>query len=141
MDSCSQRHDCEHICVSTDDSYICKCEMGYILNADQKTCSRKHLLIDLEYHIDIFMSHVQKDMIASTFVKNNDESYICKCQVGYKLNAEQKTCSRFDTCDQGHDCQHTCETNGDSYICKCREGYLLNADQNTCSRKNLILTK
>ncbi|KAF3844604.1 hypothetical protein F7725_007767 [Dissostichus mawsoni] len=152
MDSCSQRHDCEQICVSTDDSYICKCEIGYILNADQKTCS--------------LMSHVQMDMIASTFVKTmmnrtsanvkwdtsfdtcdqghecqhtcetNGDSYICKCREGYLLNADQKTCSRLDTCTQGHDCQHICINNGSSYICKCQGGYVLNADQKTCSRSD-----
>ncbi|KAK1171773.1 matrilin-3a [Acipenser oxyrinchus oxyrinchus] len=34
-------HGCEHICVSTTDSYYCKCQDGYILNEDKKTCSRE----------------------------------------------------------------------------------------------------
>lgn len=42
-DTCVQGRDCQHICVTTDDSYICKCQMGYVLNRDQKTCSRKKL--------------------------------------------------------------------------------------------------
>ncbi|XP_028421862.1 matrilin-3-like isoform X2 [Perca flavescens] len=66
---------------------------------------------------------------------NNGNSYICKCQVGYVLNMDQKTCSRSNACAQGHDCQHICINNGDSYNCKCRVGYVLNADQKTCSQE------
>lgn len=40
---CAQRHDCQQICEKSDDSYICKCRYGYVLNADQKTCSSKTL--------------------------------------------------------------------------------------------------
>lgn len=40
-DACAQGHTCQHICINNGDSYNCKCQMGYVLNADQKTCSRK----------------------------------------------------------------------------------------------------
>lgn len=40
-DACDEEHDCEHICMANGDSYYCKCRTGYVLNADQKTCSRK----------------------------------------------------------------------------------------------------
>ncbi|KAK1795605.1 hypothetical protein P4O66_001100 [Electrophorus voltai] len=40
LDQCAMGHDCEHICVSSDGSYRCKCNMGYVLNEDKKTCSR-----------------------------------------------------------------------------------------------------
>lgn len=43
-DPCAHGHDCQHICKNSNDSYICKCEVGYVLNADQKTCSRKNFL-------------------------------------------------------------------------------------------------
>lgn len=42
-DPCTLGHDCQHICINSDDSYICKCREGYILNPDKKTCSRKNL--------------------------------------------------------------------------------------------------
>ncbi|XP_051265445.1 matrilin-3a isoform X5 [Dicentrarchus labrax] len=41
LDPCAMGHDCEHICVNTNASYYCKCRNGYILNADEKTCSLK----------------------------------------------------------------------------------------------------
>lgn len=41
VDVCAQGHDCQHTCVSSGASYVCQCRVGYVLNADQKTCSRK----------------------------------------------------------------------------------------------------
>lgn len=43
-DACSQGHDCQHICANNGYSYICKCRVGFVLNMDQKTCSRKKFL-------------------------------------------------------------------------------------------------
>lgn len=34
----SVNHGCEHVCVNTDDSYICKCHDGFLLREDGKTC-------------------------------------------------------------------------------------------------------
>lgn len=42
-DPCTLGHDCQHICVKSDDSYICRCREGYTLNPDKKTCSSKNL--------------------------------------------------------------------------------------------------
>lgn len=42
VDSCVQGHDCQHVCVTDGDSYLCRCHEGFVLNADQKTCTRKH---------------------------------------------------------------------------------------------------
>ncbi|KAL6486532.1 hypothetical protein MHYP_G00059240 [Metynnis hypsauchen] len=41
LDHCEMGHDCEHICVNSDGSYHCECRMGFVLNEDKKTCSRK----------------------------------------------------------------------------------------------------
>ncbi|XP_018117857.1 matrilin-3 [Xenopus laevis] len=82
VDVCSMgRHDCEHICVSTRDSYFCKCRDGYTLNPDKKTCSR----------IDICAlgRHGCEHICVSS-----DGSYTCKCRNGYTLNPDKKTCSQ-----------------------------------------------
>lgn len=39
MDACEIGHNCEHICVSTGNSYHCKCRTGFVLKDDKKTCS------------------------------------------------------------------------------------------------------
>ncbi|XP_041668862.1 matrilin-3-like [Cheilinus undulatus] len=127
LKGCAQRHDCQHTCVDNGDSYICKCHEGYVLNADQKTCSRLGLNGCAQRHD---CQHICVD---------NGNSYICKCNEGYVLNADLKTCSRSgaDACAQGHDCQHICVKSGSSFTCKCRVGYVLNMDRKTCSRSDV----
>ncbi|XP_014848240.1 PREDICTED: matrilin-3-like isoform X8 [Poecilia mexicana] len=120
LDPCDQGHNCQHICVNSGDSYICKCHPGYILNPDKKTCSRSDpCALGHDCH------HI---------CENSDASYVCKCRAGYVLNTDQKTCSRSDPCSQGHDCQHICVNSDASYMCKCEVGYVLNPDKKTCSR-------
>ncbi|XP_053191168.1 matrilin-3-like [Scomber japonicus] len=120
LDACARGHNCQHICVNSGDSYNCQCRAGYVLNPDQKTCSRSDPCANGHdcQHICI----------------NNDDSYICDCHEGYVLNPDMKTCSQTDACAMGHSCQHICVNNGNSYICKCQVGYVLNMDQKTCSR-------
>ncbi|XP_041826975.1 matrilin-3-like isoform X4 [Melanotaenia boesemani] len=163
LDACAQGHNCQHICVNSDNSYNCKCRPGYLLNLDKKTCSRsdacaqghdcQHICINSG---DSYICKCRKGYVLNADQKtcsrsdpcaqghdcqqicvNNGDSYICKCQAGYMLNADQKTCSSSDTCAQGHDCQHICVSTDDSYICKCQTGYVLNADQKTCSRLDI----
>uniref|UniRef100_A0A8C4RLX8 Matrilin 3a n=1 Tax=Erpetoichthys calabaricus TaxID=27687 RepID=A0A8C4RLX8_ERPCA len=44
FDPCAAgNHDCEQICVSTASSYYCRCQDGFVLNPDKKTCSSKML--------------------------------------------------------------------------------------------------
>ncbi|KAM6912169.1 uncharacterized protein FYW49_010672 [Xenentodon cancila] len=121
LDACAQGHSCQHICVSNGDSYSCKCGPGYVLNSDQRTCSRSDACSQGHdcQHICI----------------NDADSFTCKCRMGYLLNADKKTCSRSDACAQGHDCHHICVNSGTSYICKCQVGYVLNVDKKTCSQE------
>lgn len=37
-------HGCEHVCVNTDNSYICQCYEGFVLREDEKTCKSKLLI-------------------------------------------------------------------------------------------------
>ncbi|XP_073729493.1 matrilin-3b [Misgurnus anguillicaudatus] len=41
FDVCAIGHNCEHICVSNNASYFCKCREGYVLNSDKKTCAKQ----------------------------------------------------------------------------------------------------
>ncbi|XP_048452182.1 matrilin-2-like [Rhincodon typus] len=64
---------------------------------------------------------------------NTPGSYICKCEKGFILNSDQKTCRRIDFCIQaGHNCEHDCVSTEDSYFCRCRKGYVLHPDGKTC---------
>uniref|UniRef100_A0A3B3YEC4 Uncharacterized protein n=1 Tax=Poecilia mexicana TaxID=48701 RepID=A0A3B3YEC4_9TELE len=161
LDPCDQGHNCQHICVNSGDSYICKCHPGYILNPDKKTCSRadactqghdcQHICVNSR---DSYVCQCRTGYVLNTDKKtcarsdpcalghdchhiceNSDASYVCKCRAGYVLNTDQKTCSRSDPCSQGHDCQHICVNSDASYMCKCEVGYVLNPDKKTCSQE------
>ena len=41
LDACSMGHNCQHTCVNSGNSFYCTCRVGYVLNMDKKTCSRK----------------------------------------------------------------------------------------------------
>lgn len=42
VDHCAQQaHGCEQLCLNTEDSYVCQCSEGFLINDDLKTCSRE----------------------------------------------------------------------------------------------------
>uniref|UniRef100_A0A8D0EYJ5 Matrilin 2 n=1 Tax=Strix occidentalis caurina TaxID=311401 RepID=A0A8D0EYJ5_STROC len=73
-------HGCEHICVSADNSYICKCREGFILRQDGKTCRRRDICKSVRHGCE----HI---------CVNEDDSYVCKCHEGFLLREDDgKTC-------------------------------------------------
>ncbi|NWR57463.1 MATN2 protein, partial [Bucorvus abyssinicus] len=115
-------HHCDHFCINTPGSYTCRCKQGYILNADQKTCSTQDLC------------SVEKHACEQICV-NTPGSYVCQCYEGYELDANGKNCVVVDYCaldNQG--CQHECVNTEDSYYCRCHPGFILNPDKRTCRR-------
>ncbi|KYN31855.1 Fibrillin-3 [Trachymyrmex septentrionalis] len=62
-------------------------------------------------------------------------SYRCGCQAGFRLNADNRSCSDIDECTEfkdSHLCIGICENTPGSYACKCPEGYRLGNDGRTC---------
>ncbi|XP_043363496.1 matrilin-2 isoform X7 [Dermochelys coriacea] len=158
-------HGCDHFCINTPGSYMCKCKQGYILNADQKTCSTQDLCA-VEKHaceqicVNTPGSYVcqcydgyeldeggKKCIIVDLCALDNqgcqhecvstDDSYYCRCHQGFILNPDRRTCRRPDYCAlQTHGCQQECVNTDDSYFCRCRQGFTLNPDKRTCKRIN-----
>ncbi|XP_040187550.1 matrilin-4 isoform X2 [Rana temporaria] len=122
VDMCTEMdHGCQHTCVSVPSSYYCKCNPGYKLNADGKTCS----IIDMCAQGDHGCEHL---------CVSSPGSYTCACREGYRLNNDKKTCSPIDLCARGnHGCEQLCVSSPGSYTCACRTGYKLNNDKKTCS--------
>ncbi|NXF83558.1 MATN2 protein, partial [Sclerurus mexicanus] len=115
-------HHCDHFCINTPGSYLCRCKQGYILNADRKTCSTQDLCA------------VEKHACEQICV-NTPGSYVCQCYEGYELHGNGKNCVVVDYCaldNQG--CQHECVNTEDSYYCRCHPGFILNPDKRTCRR-------
>ncbi|NWZ74801.1 MATN2 protein, partial [Poecile atricapillus] len=115
-------HHCDHFCINTPGSYLCRCKQGYILNADQKTCSTQDLCA------------VEKHACEQICV-NTPGSYVCQCYEGYELDADGKSCLVVDYCAlDNHGCQHECVNTEDSYYCRCHPGFILNPDKRTCGK-------
>nr|XP_023670721.1 matrilin-2 isoform X2 [Paramormyrops kingsleyae] len=118
-------HGCDHHCVSTPTSYMCRCRKGYVLNSDGKTCQ----VID---HCDHRKHGCEHDCVSTP------DSYVCRCKKGFVLNADGKTCREVDFCALGtHGCEHKCVNTEDSFLCQCHEGYDLKPDGKTCKRIDL----
>lgn len=44
VDHCAARdHGCEQLCLNTEESFVCQCSEGFLINEDLKTCSRESL--------------------------------------------------------------------------------------------------
>ncbi|XP_068093805.1 matrilin-2 [Hyperolius riggenbachi] len=115
-------HGCDHYCINTPGSYLCRCKQGYILNPDEKTCSTQDLCAMEEHGCE-------------QICVNTPGSYMCQCYEAYELTRDGKSCKVVNYCALGtHGCQHECVNDNDSYICRCRPGFILNPDKKTCSR-------
>ncbi|NXC49579.1 MATN4 protein, partial [Penelope pileata] len=118
-------HRCDHFCINTPGSYVCRCKQGYILNADQKTCS----IVD---YCALDNQGCQHECV------NTEDSYYCRCHPGFILNPDKRTCRRPDYCAlHDHGCEQECVNTDDSYFCRCQEGFRLNPDKKTCKNKDL----
>nr|XP_029535248.1 matrilin-2 [Oncorhynchus nerka]XP_029535249.1 matrilin-2 [Oncorhynchus nerka] len=124
-DLCSvMDHQCDHLCVSTPASYMCRCRKGYTLNSDGKTC-----------HVDDPCDVVDHGCAHICAKVPGVLGYECRCRLGYELNEDKRTCRRIDYCDLGnHGCQHDCVSSPESYVCRCTRGYVLNRNGKTCSK-------
>ncbi|KAL2099194.1 hypothetical protein ACEWY4_005674 [Coilia grayii] len=121
LDRCALGHDCQHICITSNFSYTCKCREGYILNADKKTCSRKE------------NNCVPGEPCPPTCVLV-DGSLKCTCPEGYALSDDSETCLPMEesNCVPGEPCPPTCVLVDGSLKCTCPEGYALSDDSETC---------
>ncbi|MEE6511531.1 hypothetical protein FKM82_018119 [Ascaphus truei] len=105
-----------------DESYICQCYEGFVINEDLKTCSA--------------IDHcVLSDHGCEHLCVNAEDSFTCQCFEGYVLRGDEKTCQSRDLCKSiDHGCEHSCVNNENSYICKCFEGYNLGEDRKRCKK-------
>uniref|UniRef100_A0A4W4G4I9 Matrilin 2 n=1 Tax=Electrophorus electricus TaxID=8005 RepID=A0A4W4G4I9_ELEEL len=100
-------HGCEHDCVSTPDSYMCRCKEGFILRTDAKSCR-----VDLCAVGDHGCEHE---------CVNTEDSFMCRCRRGFTLKPDGKTCQSMDICQTvDHGCDHQCISEPGSYVCVCR---------------------
>ncbi|TRY66823.1 hypothetical protein DNTS_004769 [Danionella cerebrum] len=153
IDYCSFGNDsCEHECVSVLNGYECRCNDGYSLNDDEKTCtmidycsfgndSCEHECVSVlkGFHC-IYYCSFGNDSCEHECVSVL-KGFHCRCNDGYTLNDDKKTCTMIDYCSFGnHSCDHHCVSVLRGFFCRCDEGYTLQADGKTCQSDNLCNT-
>lgn len=56
VDHCAQQdHGCEQLCLNTEESFVCQCSEGFLINDDLKTCSS-----EFPFHLSIRKGSHQK---------------------------------------------------------------------------------
>uniref|UniRef100_A0A672MX44 Matrilin-4-like n=1 Tax=Sinocyclocheilus grahami TaxID=75366 RepID=A0A672MX44_SINGR len=166
IDYCSFGNDsCEHECVSVLQSFYCHCREGYTLNEDETTCtmidhcsfgndSCEHQCVSVLKGFQCFpfyASSSHKTFLIDYCSFGNDscehecvsvlKGFNCRCNEGYSLNDDLKTCTMIDYCSFGnHSCDHHCVSVLNGFYCRCNEGYTLQEDGKTCQSDNLCNT-
>ncbi|XP_062967048.1 matrilin-4 isoform X1 [Cynocephalus volans] len=123
IDLCAEgTHGCEHHCVNSRGFYFCRCQAGFILQQDQRSCRA----ID---HCS-FGNHSCQHECVSTLGGPQ-----CGCREGHDLLPDGRSCQIRDLCNGvDHGCEFQCVSEGLSYRCLCPEGRQLQADGKSCNR-------
>uniref|UniRef100_A0A3Q3M2D0 Matrilin 4 n=1 Tax=Mastacembelus armatus TaxID=205130 RepID=A0A3Q3M2D0_9TELE len=165
IDYCSfGNHSCDHRCVSVLSGFHCRCNEGYRLLADGKTCrgemyaenknENHHLLcwIQVIQHVccTCVQTHTDDDTIDLCAEGKHDceqicvsapDAFTCDCNKGYTLNEDEKTCTPIDLCADGkHDCEQICISAPGVFTCDCNKGFKLNKDNRTCTNVDMCST-
>nr|ABO52963.1 matrilin 4 isoform 1 precursor [Lemur catta] len=123
IDLCAEgTHGCEHHCVNSPGSYFCRCQAGFVLQQDQRSCRA----ID---HCS-FRNHSCQHECVSTLAGPR-----CHCREGHDLLPDGRSCRVRDLCNGvDHGCEFQCVSEGFSYRCLCPEGRQLQPDGKSCNR-------
>ena len=71
----------------------------------------------------------------SQICNNNNGSYTCSCQRGYRMKSDGKTCQDINECIEKKPCDQKygiCKDILGSYQCSCKAGYKLLPDKKSC---------
>ena len=67
------------------------------------------------------------------FCINEDGSYSCSCDSGYRLTSDGHGCEDIDECEEDRSgCSQTCTNTNGSYTCSCDAGFKLATDGHMC---------
>uniref|UniRef100_A0A8C4SZ19 Thrombomodulin n=1 Tax=Erpetoichthys calabaricus TaxID=27687 RepID=A0A8C4SZ19_ERPCA len=146
---------CEHHCTNTHGGFECSCFEGFRLNEYDKTtcysvceeetceamcdpnnrdvceCPEGYILhMEEDTNVCIDIDECDMEMFCQQLCKNSFGSYTCYCEDGYKLEADNYTCTEVPDTEDG--CSHKCEMERTKAKCFCPEGLQLEENQVTC---------
>ncbi|XP_029904567.1 EGF-containing fibulin-like extracellular matrix protein 2 [Myripristis murdjan] len=116
INECESSNPCQHQCYNILGSFICQCEQGYQLAADQLSCQD----VD-ECSFSSYMCQWQ--------CVNQPGGYECVCPDGYQLQGT-RMCQDINECETGHNCREdeTCWNYFGGFRCyprnPCHEPYV-----------------
>ncbi|KAM8975270.1 signal peptide, CUB and EGF-like domain-containing protein 3 isoform 2-T2 [Pelodytes ibericus] len=103
---------CDSRCHDALTGVHCSCPMGFMLQADRKTCK------DID---ECRLNNGGCDQIC----RNSVGSFECGCKKGYKLLINERGCQDIDECSFDRTCDHMCVNSPGSFQCLCHKGYAL----------------
>ncbi|XP_040193719.1 signal peptide, CUB and EGF-like domain-containing protein 3 isoform X1 [Rana temporaria] len=103
---------CDSRCHDAVTGVHCSCPMGFMLQADRKTCK------------DIDECRVNNGGCDHN-CRNSVGSFECGCKKGYKLLINERGCQDIDECSFDRTCDHICVNTPGSFQCLCQKGYAL----------------
>ena len=112
---------------------MCKCNEGFRLNADGKTCRKIH---PCDKKDNGGCSHKCLKIEAEEEEEEETEGYKCECPTGFNLDEDMKTCEPVHPCDKPNKggCQHICTKDGKKTVCSCKKGFTLEEDGESCEQ-------
>uniref|UniRef100_A0A671NJR4 Matrilin 3a n=1 Tax=Sinocyclocheilus anshuiensis TaxID=1608454 RepID=A0A671NJR4_9TELE len=142
MDACEMGHSCQHICVSSGNSYHCKCTGAYV-HGDSVRKSDRYKKNDGNQNgegsanVDACaLGHDCQHACVSS-----GSSYYCTCPPGFVLMQDKKSCFKasdadgegsvtLDYCALGHECEQICVNDDTSYHCECHRVFFCKKTRN-----------
>ncbi|XP_072167436.1 uncharacterized protein [Diadema setosum] len=127
IDECEEMsHNCEHGCINTNRGYICYCDVGFSINADNRTCRPLP---------------AKSNSLPCGGIRCNPgtalDAYHCECvcEEGYFYKHRTGQCTDVNECREFEDwCDGTCRNEPiGSYTCTCPAGKELDKDGWTCN--------
>ncbi|XP_061443992.1 thrombomodulin [Rhineura floridana] len=100
---------CQHHCVPQGDSAVCMCSVGYVLDADGRSCK------DVD-DCQATPSPCEQQCI------NTQGGFKCLCYEDYELVEGKCRATKWECFDLS--CQHECKPVNGQYRCTCNEGYM-----------------
>jgi len=111
---------CSQECINDQGQARCRCDTGFSLGRDGKTCEEIDPCLDGN-------GGCSQECI-------NDRGQVrCRCNTGFVLGRDGKTCEEIDPCLDGNGgCSQECINDKGQARCRCNTGFSLGRDGKTC---------
>lgn len=150
VDHCAQDHDCEQLCLNTEESFVCQCSEGFLINEDLKTCSsesplrlsgREGLETPVGYAApaEWQLGHGAPFLlgVVSTTTSHPHPPSPVASLTGPRGPHLGLGFPGADYCLlSDHGCEYACVNTDRSFACQCPEGHVLRSDGKTCASES-----